>query len=76
MISKEDAKKEIRKLVEYYNSKKLEFDKESELDIRHKLIDKLFNRLWWDLEGNENPDEVQREEGVKDEQSKKKKYIF
>ena len=77
-MDEEKAKEEIRKLIEAYNSRKSEYDKLQELDIRHKLIDKLFKRLGWDLDGDENPGEVVREEGVKNEHSEKKKadYVF
>ena len=78
MVSKEEARKNIKKLIEYYNSKKQEFSKLSEQDIRLKLIDKMFKFLGWDLDGDEIPDEVQREESIEGKESRKKKadYVF
>jgi len=77
-LSKQEAKNEIRKLIELYSSRRHDFDKQSEADVRRKLIDKVFSALGWDLEGNEAPDEVQREETISGKESSKKKadYVF
>jgi len=78
MISKKDAKEKIFGLVKYYNSKEKEFSKYSETDLRIKLIDRLFKLLGWDVFGEENPDEVQREESIEGKEPTKKKadYVF
>src|SRR3989344_1750460 len=78
MANKGEIKEKIKALVEHYNFKKNEFDKASELDIRIKLIDRMLKLLGWDIDGIEYPDEVYREEGIKNEESKKKKadYVF
>ncbi len=78
MVGKEEAKEKIGAVVKLYDSKKEDFDKLSESDIRIKLIDKIFRVLGWDVEGNAFPNEVQREETIKGKESKKKKadYTF
>ena len=78
MLDKEEAKEKVKAVVNHYLSKKNEFDKLLEHDIRNKLIDKLLRILGWDVDGDENPDEVQREEGIKNKDSQKKKadYVF
>ncbi len=78
MLSKEDAKLKVKALIEYYNSKEAELSKQQEQDIRLKLIDRLFKILGWDTSGEENPDEVQREENIEGKEPTKKKadYIF
>jgi len=78
MFDKETAKEKIKALIVHYDSKKQDYDKASEQDIRLKLIDKAFKILGWDLDGDEDPNEVQREEGIRNEESKKKKadYVF
>jgi hypothetical protein len=78
MITKEEAKEKIKALIEHYNSKKQDYEKFSEQDIRLKLIDKLFRILGWDLDGEEDPNEVQREESISMKESKKKRadYVF
>lgn len=78
MITKADAKEKIFGLVKHYNSKKTEFSKYGETDLRIKLIDRLFKFLGWDILGEENPDEVQREESIEGKEPTKKKadYVF
>jgi len=78
IMSKEDIKEKVLALIKYYNLKKQEFSKLSETDIRNKLIDRLFKILRWDLDGEEFPSEVQREESIEGKESTKKKadYVF
>lgn len=78
MPSKEEAKQEVKKLIEFYNSNKDSFKESSEADIRIKLIDRLFEVLGWDVWGRKIGSEVTREETVKMKESKKKKadYAF
>ncbi len=78
MFTKEEAKREVQKLIEFYNSNKDSFKENSEADIRIKLIDRLFEILGWDVWGRKIGSEVTREETVKMKESKKKKadYTF
>ncbi len=78
MDSKTEAKQNILELVRFYNENKDKFLKQLETDTRIKFIDKMFEALGWDVSGRRIVDEVQREESVKDKESKKKKadYIF
>ncbi|VVB59468.1 N-6 DNA Methylase [uncultured archaeon] len=78
MITKEEAKAELKKLIEFYNRNKDIYEKSSEQNIRQKLIDELFIILSWDLRGRESADEVTMEESISNEASKKKKsdYVF
>ncbi len=77
-ITKEEAKTELKKLIEFYNRNKDIYGKSSEQNIRQKLIDELFLILGWDLRGKESADEVTMEESISNEASKKKKsdYVF
>ena len=77
-LTKKEAKEKIRALVTYYSANKESFDKQQESDVRNKLIDRLLGMLGWDIGGLDYPDEVQREESIKNEESQKKKadYVF
>ena len=77
-LSKAEARAGILSLVNNYIENKRIIDSYSETDTRIKLIDRMFEYLGWDVGGKEIPDEVQREEGIRDKLQKTKKadYVF
>ena len=76
-MHKEKAKREILKLVKFYNQNTRQVQRYSETDTRVKFIDKIFEALGWDVNGRKIPDEVLREDSVKGKESMKKvDYTF
>jgi hypothetical protein len=66
MITKEQAKEEVRKLVEKYNrivdSGRLRQYKEE--DTKAEFIEPLFEALGWDVRNKSHDDEVTREDKI------------
>ena len=76
MISREESKRKMRELVEFYDKNKEKFKGMSETDTRIKFIDRTFEFLGWDVFGTKISDEVQREESVKFKTSKLKRVDY
>ena len=82
MKSKEEALKEIEKLVESYKKNEAEYSKETYLEysVRSNFIDKFFEAFNWDIYNNKklppSENEVIREEHVSDKSTKRVDYAF
>src|SRR3989344_5794679 len=74
MVTKDEAKKEIRRLVELYLKDKEKWQRIKETETRSKFIDQMLKALGWDFD---SLDEVQMEESISNESTKKRAdYTF
>ena len=61
MVSKEELKREIKKLISTYEKMNKDKKSFSEADVQTKLIKPLFGALGWDIKGTIDPNEVKEE---------------
>ena len=74
MVTKDEAKREIRRLVDLYLKDKEKWQRIKETETRSKFIDPMLKALGWDFD---SIDEVQMEESVSNESTKKRAdYTF
>ncbi len=66
MVNKENAKQQIKELLEKYDKvvEEKRFGKYTEADTKAEFIEPLFEALGWDVRNKTHPDEVTREETI------------
>ncbi len=66
MVNKENAKQQIKELLEKYAKvvEEKRFGKYTEADTKAEFIEPLFEALGWDVRNKTHPDEVTREETI------------